>query len=106
MTTSEIRALVHSALGELEAPAGFTHQVARRLSTPAAARPAYGPYRLAAGVVAILLVEVLLLTRLASGPLFGVTPAPAFKSNQIVGPADPDQQLPPEDLAAAGLTQQ
>ena len=105
MTTTEIRARVHAALGDAITPAGLTQQVASRLSAPPAPRRPAVRYRVAAGVLAIALVAVLLLTRLASIPLVGQAPAPAFHPNQVVGPVDANQKLPAEDLAAAGLSE-
>lgn len=105
MTATEIRERVHAAIGEPRHPATLTDRVARRISE-AGPRPAFGGYRLAAALIAGLIVAALLLSRFLSEPLIGYQPGPAFKSNQVVGTVDPNAKVPAEDLAAADLAGQ
>src|ERR1041385_1723325 len=103
MTTPEIRARVHGAFGGPRQPALLRDRVTRPLAGPDRPRDVRR-YRLPAALVAILVTIALVLGRLAWGPPPGFTAAPAFKSNQVVGPVDPNAKLPAEDLEAAGLS--
>jgi hypothetical protein len=98
MNESQIRARVHAALGEAVYPASLGARAAGRITSSPKHSRAYG---LVAALLAVLLIATLVFTR------FGLagSPAPAFHTNQVVGPVNPDARLPPEDLRAAGLSE-